>query len=55
MRIPFGGEASPFMLGGTLQHQYEQFDDTELAHGLEMFKVNTYLDNLMCTGTNDKC
>ena len=27
MRIPFGGEASPFMLGGTLQHHYEQFDD----------------------------
>ena len=24
MRIPFGGEASPFMLGGTLQHHYEQ-------------------------------
>ena len=52
MRIPFGGEASPFMLGGTLQHHYEQFDDPELAHTLEMLKVNTYVDNLMCTGTN---
>ena len=51
MRIPFGGEASPFMLGGTLQHHYEQFDDPELAHTLEMLKVNTYVDNLMCTGT----
>ena len=52
MRIPFGREASPFMLGGTLQHHYEQFDDLELAHTLEMLKVNTYVDNLMCTGTN---
>ena len=52
MRIPFGGEASPFMLGGTLQYHYEQFDDPELVHTLEMLKVNTYVDNLMCTGTN---
>ena len=52
MRIPFGGEASPFMLGGTLQHHYEQFDDPELAHTLEMLKGNTYVYNLMCTGTN---
>ena len=52
MRIPFGGEASPFMLRGTLQHHYEQFDDPELVHTLEMLKVNTYVDNLICTGTN---
>ena len=31
MRIPFGGQASPFILGGTLQHHYEQFDDPELS------------------------
>ena len=52
MRIPFRRETSPFMLGGTLQHHYEQFDYPELAHTLEMLKVNTYVDNLMCTGTN---
>ena len=52
MRIPFGGEPSPFMLGGTLQHHYEQFDDKELVHTLEMLKVNTYVDNLMCTGAS---
>ena len=45
MRIPLGREASPFMLGGTLQHHYEQFDDPELAHTPEMLKVNTYVDN----------
>ena len=27
MRISFDGEASPFMLGGTFQHHYEQFDN----------------------------
>ena len=48
----FGGEASSFMLGGTLQHHYEQLDDPEVAHTLEMLNINTYVYNLMCTGTN---
>eukprot|EP00795_Rhopilema_esculentum_P008405 gene8405-biopygen9466 len=50
LRVPFGGEASPFMLGGTLQHHYEEFTNTELASTLEMLRENTYVDNLMCTG-----
>eukprot|EP00795_Rhopilema_esculentum_P017883 gene17883-biopygen2028 len=50
LRVPFGGEASPFMLGGTLQHHYEKFTNTELASTLEMLRENTYVDNLMCTG-----
>ena len=48
-RVPFGVEASPFLLGATLQHHFEQqgpeFDDTVTA-----LKENTYVDNLMQTG-----
>ena len=48
-RVPFGVEASPFLLGATLQHHFEQqgpeFEDTVRA-----LKENTYVDNLMQTG-----
>ena len=49
-RVPFGGEASPFMLGGTLQHHYEEFIDPVFASTIEMLRDN--LDNLICTGKN---
>ncbi|XP_068684848.1 uncharacterized protein [Montipora foliosa] len=46
MRVPFGVEASPFVLGATLQnhlqHQGTEFEDTVRA-----LKENTYIDNLM--------
>ena len=53
-RVPFGVEASPFLLGATLQHHFEQqgpeFEDTVRA-----LKENTYVDNLMQTGgVNEK-
>ena len=48
-RVPFGVEASPLLLGATLQHHFEQqgpeFEDTVTA-----LKENTYVDNLMQTG-----
>ena len=50
LRVPFGGEASPIILGGTLQHNYENFRDPELASTIEMLRENAYVDNLICTG-----
>ena len=48
-RVPFGVEASPFLLGATLQHHFEQqgpeFEDTVRA-----LKENTSVDNLKQTG-----
>ena len=54
IRVPFGVEASPFFLGATLQHHFEQqgpeFEDTVRA-----LKENTYVDNLMQTeGDHEK-
>ena len=50
-RLPFGAEASPFVLGATLLYHYDQepnrYEDT-----LESLKKNTYVDNLMKPGGN---
>ena len=50
-RVPFGVESSPFMLGATLQHhlskQPEKYKNT-----VESLKENTYVDNLMKTGSD---
>ena len=51
IRVPFGAEASPFLLGSTLQYHYQQ-QSPELAKTLEALKNNTYVDNLMKTGNN---
>ena len=52
-RVPFGAEASPFMLGATLQHhfnkQLSEFEDT-----VQALRENTYVDNLMKTGGDVK-
>ena len=49
-RVPFGAEASPFMLEATLQHHfYEQ--PSELEDTVQALKENTYVDNLMKTGS----
>ena len=49
-RVPFGVEASPFMLRATLGYHYDQqppeFEDTVTA-----LKENTYVDNIMQTGS----
>ena len=45
-RVPFGAEASPFILGATLQHHYYQqppcYEET-----VQSLRDNTYVDNFM--------
>ena len=45
-RVPFGAEASPFMLGATLQHHYDQ-QPAALDETVETLRENTYVDNLI--------
>ena len=49
-RVPFGVEASPFLLGATLGYHYDQqlpeLEDTVIA-----LKENTYVDNIMQTSS----
>ena len=49
-RIPFGAEASPFILGATLQYHYDQQPE-ELSETVQTLRDNTYVDNLMKTGS----
>ena len=51
-RVPFGTEASSFMLGATLMYHYGQYDSPELDDTLNMLRENTYVHNLMGTGWN---
>ena len=46
--MPFGVEASPFMLGATLQHHFN-LQPEECQNTIESLKENTYVDNLMKT------
>ena len=46
MRVPFGVEASPFVLGATLQNHLQQ-QGTEFEDTVRALKENTYVDNLM--------
>jgi len=48
-RVPFGAEASPFILGATLRHHLDQ-QPAEFAETVEELRSNTYVDNLMKTG-----
>ena len=48
-RVPFGAEASPFMLGATLQHHFNE-KPPELEDTVQALKENTCKDNLMKTG-----
>ena len=50
-RVPFGVEASPFLLGATLQHHFEQ-QRSEFEETVRAFKENTYVANLMQPGGN---
>ncbi|XP_022809137.1 uncharacterized protein LOC111346107 [Stylophora pistillata] len=50
-RVPFGVEASPFLLGATVQHHFEQ-QGSEFEETVRALKENTYVDNLMQTGGN---
>ena len=46
MRVPFGVEASPVVLGATLQNHLQQ-QGTEFEDTVRALKENTYVDNLM--------
>ena len=48
-RVPFGVEASPFLLGATLQYHLQQ-QGTEFEDTVSALKENTSVDNLMQTG-----
>ena len=53
-RVPFRVEASPFLLGATLQHHFQQ-QGPEFSETVSALKENTYVDNLMQTAEdNDK-
>ena len=44
-RVPFGGESSPFILGGVVKHHLETSEGEESVK--EALKENTYVDNVM--------
>ena len=48
-RVPFGAEASPFILGATLNYHFDQYADIYEATTKDL-RDNTYVDNLMTTG-----
>lgn len=48
-RVPFGAEASPFILGATLQHHYDQQPE-EVRETVQTLRDNTDVDNSMKTG-----
>ena len=49
-RIPFGAEASPFMLGATINYHLDHQPSTKMTT-LTALRENTYVDNLMQTGS----
>ena len=48
-RVPFGVEASPFLLGATLQYHYDQ-QPPEFESTVTALRENTYVDNIMQAG-----
>ncbi|CAB4029441.1 Hypothetical predicted protein [Paramuricea clavata] len=50
-RVPFGVEASPFLLGATLEYHYDQ-QSPELEERVTALRESTYVDNIMQTGNN---
>ena len=47
--MPFGAEASPFILGATLRYHIDQQPE-DFAETVEELTTNTYVDNLMKKG-----
>ena len=47
-RVPFGVEASPFMLGATIEHHLDQ-QPAEFESTVNELRENTYVDNVMTT------
>ena len=52
-RVSFGAEASPFMLGATLQYHFNK-QPPEVQDTVQALKENTYVNNLMKTGNGVK-
>ena len=52
-RVPFGGEASSFLLGATLNYHYDQ-QGKEFQETIQALKENTYVDNLMKNGEEEQ-
>ena len=50
-RLPFGVEASPFLLGATLGYHLEK-QPTRFEETVTALKENTYVDNIMKTGSD---
>ena len=50
-RVPFGAEARLFMLGATLQHHFNK-QSQAYEEMIESLEENTYMDNLMKTGSD---
>ena len=50
-RVPFGVEASPFMLGATIEHHLDQ-QPAEFESTVNELQENTYVDNVMTTGSD---
>ena len=48
-RVPFGAEASPFMLRATLQYHFHK-QPPEVQDSVQALDENTYVDNIMKTG-----
>ena len=53
IRVPFGGEASPFLLGATLNYHYDQQGE-DFQETVQTLKENTHVDNVMKTGKEEQ-
>ena len=53
IRVPFGGESSPFLLDATLNYHYDRQGE-EFQETIQTLKENTYVDNLMKTGEEEQ-
>ena len=51
-RVPFGGESSPFILGGVIQYHLETVQGDDGVK--EALKENTYVDNVMGLVANEE-
>ena len=49
LRVPFGAEACPFILGATVQNHLNQ-QPVEYESTVDALRENTYVDNVMKTG-----
>ena len=53
IRVPFGGESSPFLLDATLNYHYDQ-QGKDFQETVQALKENTHVDNVMKTGQEEQ-